>query len=323
VNNADEKLSTDRGRLPPQVWRPRYWPTWFILLLLRISVWLPRAAVNALGAVLGDVMRRLNAKRRQIAQINLERCFPQWSAEEREDVLRRHFRLYVQSLLDFALLWWGSREALARLVRIRGLEHYEAQRRVGRPVVLLTGHFVGLEMGAAALTLRHPHVGLINPTKNRLINWFMDRGRTRFQGRLFLRSRGLRPLVRAIREGAGFYYLPDEDHGDDKSIFVPFFATQAARPTGAAKLVEACSAAALPASVRRLPGREGYELFIHPPLQGFPTGDTRADAVRINQALEQCILEDPAQYMWTFKLFRSQPDGRPSPYGARKDQAFR
>jgi len=295
---------------------PCYWPTWIGVGLLRASLWLPRRWLDGLGAVLGDLMRRNNRKRREIARTNLELCFPALTAAERDEIVRKHFRVYAQSLLDYALLWWGKPDHLRRLFRIVGLEHYDAQRAAGRPVVFLTGHFVALEIGAVALTMDQPQVGLIKPVKNPVIDWFMSRGRSRFQGRLFQRSASLLPLVRAIKGGAGFYYLPDEDQGLQKSMFAPFFATQAAKITGASRLIAQCRAAALPTSVRRLPGSRGYEIVIRPALDAFPSSDPHADIVVMNRALEQGILDDVAQYMWTFKLFRTQPHGKPSPYVA-------
>jgi len=34
----------------------------------------------------------------------------------------------------------------------------------------------------------------------------------------------------------------------------------------------------------------------------------------MNAVLESMIREDPAQYMWSFKLFRTRPEGVKSPY---------
>ncbi|RMG58438.1 MAG: lipid A biosynthesis acyltransferase, partial [Gammaproteobacteria bacterium] len=37
-------------------------------------------------------------------------------------------------------------------------------------------------------------------------------------------------------------------------------------------------------------------------------------ARRMNAAIEALIAEDPAQYMWVYKLFRTRPAGQPDLY---------
>ena len=313
LNSTDSYLP----RFSPAFLGPRYWLTWLALLTLWCLQWLPAAARVGLGRVLGDLLRLSSNKRRHIAEVNLGLCFPDWSSSQRADCLRQHYRIFAQTLLDTGLLWWASPRRLQRLVRISGLEHYQSARATGRPVILLTGHFIGLEMGGSIISYHFEQIGLIKPAKNKLIDWFMTRARTRFGARLFLRRQGMRPVVRAIKAGAGFYYLPDEDHGPGKSIFVNFLGARWAAIPAAARLVALCGAVAMPAACLRL-ADGSYELRIKPPLQNFPSADEQSDTQRVTSELEAFVREAPAQYMWTFKLFRTRPEGEASPYASFK-----
>ncbi len=60
--------------------------------------------------------------------------------------------------------------------------------------------------------------------------------------------------------------------------------------------------------------QDRYEVRCLPPLENFPTGDDVMDARRMNQALEQMIRQAPEQYMWSFRLFQTRPEGETSPY---------
>lgn len=299
---------------------PRYWLTWLALALLWLLQWVPARLRAGLGTVLGDAFRLSNKKRRHIVEVNLQLCFPEWTPAQRTACMRQHYRLFAQTLLDTGVLWWSSPRRLQKMIQISGLDYYDEARTAGRPVILLTGHFISLEMGGSIISYHFDQIGLIKPAKNKLINWFMTRGRTRFGANLFLRSKGMRPVVRAIKAGAGFYYLPDEDHGPGKSIFVPFLGTRWAAIPAAARLVSVCGAAALPAACFRLDdGR--YELRIKPALQNFPSGDPAADTRRVTSELEAFVREAPAQYMWTFKLFKTRPEGEASPYASFKKKS--
>lgn len=292
---------------------PRYWPTWIGLALLRASLWLPHRARALLGRGLGTLYHAFNAKRRRIARINVGLCFPVWGEARRNQLVRQHFQAAAQGFLDFPWWWWASDASLDRRVQITGLEYYRDAMAAGRNVILLTYHNVALEAGVM-ISRHYPHVSMVKPLPNPVIDWFMTRARTRFCGRIFSREGGLRPLVRAVREGAGVYYIPDEDLGMQDSIFVPFFGVAASTLATLGRLARLCNASVIPCFARLRPGGLGYELSLRPPLEGFPTGDLERDATRMNEVLEQAILEAPEQYWWTAKRFKHRPPGTPPLY---------
>lgn len=308
-------LSEDyRPRFSFHFFSPRYWLTWFMLAILGLCVLLPRPVSAFIGARLGDLYRSTSKKRRNIVDVNLRLCFPEMSAEERDQLSRSHFRIYGQSLLDMGLVWWARKKFLDRYLKVEGLEHYQAALDSGRNVILLTGHFSALDIAGPAISRYYPQVGLIKPLKNNVVDYLMVRGRQRFQGKVYLRDSGMRPIIKAINSGYGFYYLPDEDFGPDKSIFVPFLATVSATITALNKLAKLTNAVVLPTSARRISAKEGYHIVIHPAMENFPGDDPIADAKRMNAELAKMVAEAPEQYMWTFKFFRTRPNGETSPY---------
>ena len=295
---------------------PSYWGVWIGMALLWGISMLPAPVRSGFGSFVGDIYRLLSAKRRRVARVNIALCFPAMAEAARRQLVRRHFRVYAQCLLDFPMLWFGNPAKLGRWVRVTGLEHYETLHRQGRRIILLTAHFVALEFGAAAMSARFPLLGMIKPMRNPLLDWFMANGRKRFdpRGRMLEREQGLRPVIREIQRGLGFYYLPDEDFGVQGSIFVPFLGTEAARLTTLGRLAQICDAAVLPCFTYRLPHGKGYEVRLGAALPGFPSGNLAEDTRRMNAELERHILGAPEQYMWTFKYFKTRPGGAPSPY---------
>lgn len=292
---------------------PRYWPAWVALGLLRLSLLVPRGLWGWFGARVGDLYYRGNAKRRTIARINIDLCFPELSAAERERLVRAHFRAAAQSLLDVGWLWWGTPKQLDEYVRVVGLEHYRAQAERGRNIILMTCHSVALEMGAV-ISRYYPQVAPLKPIRNPLANWLIVRGRARFGAQLYTRAQGMRPLLRGMQQGLALYYLPDEDLGLTASVFAPFFGVPAATLTTLGRLARLGDAVVIPYFPRRRRDGRGYEVVIKPALEDFPSGDEVADAARMNRVLEAGIREAPEQYLWTFKRFKSRPDHAPSPY---------
>ncbi len=56
--------------------RPRYWPVWLGLGVLRLLVALPARLQLRLGAACGQLASQFNQRRRRIVAVNLQLCFP-------------------------------------------------------------------------------------------------------------------------------------------------------------------------------------------------------------------------------------------------------
>jgi len=110
---------------------------------------LPLRVIAAIGNALGTLLFWLIRERREVTRINLAKCFPAMDAQARERLARAHFRAFCRSFLDRAVLWWGSRERVERMIRIEGLEHIRALG--GAPALLLVPHFAGLDAGLSRL----------------------------------------------------------------------------------------------------------------------------------------------------------------------------
>lgn len=287
---------------------------WLALLPLRLLALLPLGVSRGFGVLLGEFIFYANAKRRRIARINLELCFPEQTATHRARLLRRHFRLMGQSYVDIAFLVWASERRFRRKMRVRGLEHLHAARRRGRRVILLAPHCLGMNVGGIVLS-RHERVfSMFKPQRSPLLNWLLERARSRYGAPLIARERGLRPVLRGLDEDVVFYYLPDEDFGPQRSVFTPFFGVPTATLPTLGRLAERAKADVIPCFTRLLPRGRGYEIILHPALAEFPAGERVRDAAHMNAALERGIREMPEQYMWTFRLFNTRPSGAPSPY---------
>lgn len=284
------------------------------LALLWLIHWLPFGMQVRLGEGLGNILYRIALPRRRIAEINIQHCFPELSAMEQTRLVRAHFRSVARAALEHGVLWWGSAQRIQQWVSVEGREHYDAL--AGQPVILLSPHFVGLDMGAIRLTLDYPPaVSIYSRLRNPVIDRLMLRARSRFsQTILVSRHDGVRPLLKAMKRGHHLLYLPDQDFGPRDAMFVPFFGIPAATINALPRLAAMTGARVVPLITRQLPGNQGYVVRFHPAWDNFPGTDLAADLARINAFIETQVREMPEQYFWLHKRFKTRPTGEPSFY---------
>ncbi len=318
--NPATRKQTGTPRFQPRFLKPRFWGTWCRLLLLRAVMHLPRRWVMAAGGLVGDRVRVRNRKRRRIAEINLGLCFPELSEQRRRQMLVEHFRQYGRGLMDMGLVLWGSTARLDRLCR---LERHEWLRRTARrrPLIIVAYHLTTLDMSGSILARVHPSVTMMKRARNPLLTWQLWKGRAHLDKaniKVLMRDQGLRPLVRSMKAGRVCFFIPDEDFGASKrAVFAPFFGVQTSTLTIVGRLAKLTGALVVPSATRLDPRTGHYVMTIGDPLENFPGADPDdpvADAAALNRAMEALIRRAPEQYMWTFRWFKTRPDGRPNPY---------
>ncbi|EXI69335.1 MAG: Lipid A biosynthesis lauroyl acyltransferase [Candidatus Accumulibacter adjunctus] len=283
--------------------------------LLWLLHWLPLPVLARCGNALGSLSFHLGRRRRHIVLVNLRLCFPELADEQRRQLALDHFRVLGRSMLERSLLWWASTERLSRLLTVVGDEHLRTLVEAGRPVLMLTPHFVGLDAGGAAIAMRFDCASIYAVQSNRVFDRLLLRGRQRFGDQLLLsRQEPVRTSVRAMKSGRPLYYLPDMDFGRRDSIFVPFFGVPAATVPGLSRLARLAGATVVPCLTRILPDAAGYLVTVGEPWQDFPSRDVAADTARMNAWIEQAIRSMPEQYYWVHRRFKTRPEGEPRPY---------
>jgi KDO2-lipid IV(A) lauroyltransferase len=276
---------------------------------------LPAPLLARLGQALGLLLYYTARYRKKIVTINLAWCFPELDKAQRTQLAKATFQVLGRSILDRCILWWGSRERLSRLIQVEGEEKIRELQEAGRPIILLSPHFVGLDAGGVAIALRFNVVSIYASQSNGVFDRLFYRGRKRFGDQLLVsRKEGARSTVKAMKSGRPLYYLPDLNFRRRESIFVPFFGVQTATITGLSRLAKAAGAAVVPCVTRMLPNGLGYRVEIGDPWSDFPSNDVTADTARMNTWLESVIRTMPEQYYWVHRRFKTRPLGEPAPY---------
>lgn len=297
---------------------PRYWFTWLGLSLFFLVTLLPMSLIDRLGQRLGSFAANKNKKRFNIAKTNLSLCFPEKNNNEVEAMVFSHFKAQFRSLLHYYIIWWRSEKIVRSKIQTIGFEQINNHKQQGKNVIILLMHNVGLDFAVAAISLDYNANGPYKAMRNRVIDWLMAYGRSRFGrkhgGKLFTRDDGLRPLIRETRKGKVLIYLADEDLGPENSIFAPFYGVQKATIPVLGRLAKSCNAVVLPCVSCYEAKEQRYKITLLPAIEEFPSDDDEIDTLKMNQAIERSIERCPVQYLWTLRYFQTRPPGEKSVY---------
>jgi KDO2-lipid IV(A) lauroyltransferase len=298
--------------------RPHYWPTWLAIGTLKALQPLPVAVLTALGRALGSIAVRLPMSFVRIARTNMGICLPELSDQQRELLLKEHFKSLGLGIFETAIAWWGSKRRIARLTELEGLEHLRAALERGRGAILLSAHFTTLEIGGRVLCDRL--AGEINimyrPTANAVLERFLAQNRSDRTKRAIPRD-DVRTLITALKANEPVWYAPDQAYRKKGAEMVPFFGIPAATNTATSRLARMTGAAVLPFFQERLPSGK-YRMVIYPMLEDFPSDDPVADAKRFNHIIEMQVRRVPEQYLWIHRRFKGLTPDYPDYYKRKR-----
>lgn len=272
---------------------------------------LPWGLQRWLGAGVGWLALRLLPDRREAARANLALCMPELDDTQRDALLQANFRDVGIGLFEFARAWWGDATPMRRSARIEGLEILQALQAEGRGVLLVSGHFMTLEMCGRLLCDHVDLAGMYRKHRSPVMEWAVLRGRLRYASAMFGNG-DTRAAIRHLKRGGFLWYAPDQDMRGKDTVFAPFFGIPAATITATHQFSRMTGCAVVPFFHRREDDR--YVLRIGEPLSPFPTEDAVADTSAVNAAIEDMVREAPSQYLWLHRRFKRQPEGAPPRY---------
>jgi KDO2-lipid IV(A) lauroyltransferase len=296
---------------------PRNWPGWIGVSLIWLLGMLPQRIGLWLTEPAGFVFYHLAGRRRKIAERNLERCLPELDARERKGILKGCFRSLARMIAETAWCWSPLRGRIHRIAKVHGLENlFDAEER-GDGVLVLTSHNTCLEIGGCIMGYTVQGRGVYRPMRNEVMDWYQNRCRRRYSEGGMISKRDVRAMIRLLRSGGMLWYAPDQDFGLDQSVFASFFGIQTATLLATHRLPRITGCAVVPMFPRYDRKRRRYDVYLYPALEDFPTDDPVADLERINAILEAQVREEPEQYWWIHRRFKTRPKGEPPFYEDR------
>lgn len=272
--------------------------------LLRFFARLPLPLIHGLGVIFGWIAYWSDKRFAKRIQDNLAAVDLSLDQGSRSRLVHQCVQETGKGLLESLAIWFRPPESALRWVKAcPGWEHVEKALADGNGLIFLTPHLGCFEITARYYASTGPISVLFKPARKGWMADIIEAGRGHSQIKLAPTTmRGIRSLLKALRNGEAIGILPDQvpDAGD--GIWASFFSQPAYTMTLVSKLAEASRATVLVAFGERLSWGRGYIIHIEPL-------NCEATPQNINDAIERLVRLRPEQYLWSYGRFK-QPRQR-------------
>ncbi len=267
---------------------------------------LPLRAVFSAGRSLGWLAWLALPGYRRLARHNLQIAFGgEMSPAERRRIVRRHFQNLGANLLSGVKLGTLPLAEAAKFVRLEGADEVHRHLRAGRPIVMALSHLSNWEV----FTQMTPHhfgsvaLGTVyQKLRNRRIDEFVQRQRTRFGVRVFERSEGFQEAIRLLRSGGIIGILSDQ-HAGDGGMWTPFFGRLASTSPLPGVLSKRTGAALIAAAIYT-DGPGKWRMTFSPALDQ-PNDTVASLTAKTNAAIADEIRKAPEDWFWVHNRWKT------------------
>ncbi len=283
-------------------------------LCAMLALSLGYTGLNRAGKALGAILWVILPRRRRLAIEAISRHLD-LPADQARTMARKNYSHFCRSFLEIFLRSRVDCRFVHDRVTVTGQENYEAFLSDPRPKVIVTAHLGAWEIGMAVTRVLYPQLeggAVMRSLKTRAANDLLKHLRNRPRREIIENRQGSLKALRILKRNGGVVFAVDHNCTRDAAVFLPFLKETAAVHKGPAILALRSGAVVWPLFCLRRPG-ERVEFFFDDPLdtrtiEGTEEEKIKAVASFYNQAVERHVKQDPEQWFWIHKRWKTRPE---------------
>jgi KDO2-lipid IV(A) lauroyltransferase len=278
---------------------------------LRLFALLPWRAVQAVGGAIGWLMWKLPNRSREVARINLAKCFPELSPAELEQLLGRALMDIGRTFTESACAWiWPAQKSIDLVREVEGLEVLQAALASGKGVVGITSHLGNWEVLNHFYCAQCKPIIFYRPPKLKAVDELLQKQRVQMGNKVAASTKeGILSVIKEVRRGGAVGIPADPEPSLSSGVFVPFCATQALTSKFVPGMLTGGKAVGVFLHALRLDDGSGYKVILEAAPAGMYSDNVEEGVAAMSQVIERYVRAYPSQYMWSMKRFKKRPPG--------------
>ncbi|MFC2130889.1 lysophospholipid acyltransferase family protein [Bacteroidota bacterium] len=286
--------------------------TYILIIIGFISSRMSIQRRKGFGIVIGNILRKLSAKREKITFNNLKNAFPDKSDEWLNGIVKKSYHNLGIVLAEVTALKHLSEEDMHDSISFENIELLENVYSRGKGLILLSGHFGNWEYLAysGGLFSKIPILVIVKPQQNVFADKMLNRYRTQAGNEVVSMFSAARKIIAHLKGGKAVALLADQSAFGGKDVFVDFFGRPAAT-------FESPAALALKYDV---PIVYGFAVRNHEGVYSVKLDELKFDDLKNDEAgikeltkrhvsvLENAVREHPDHWAWQHRRWKHQPE---------------
>ncbi len=278
-----------------------------VKILLGFAAIAPRSWIYGVMHAVSSLFYHASKKRRKITIDNLEHAFPELGREEVEKLSKDVYTELSVTASDILLMLAGRLDIDEMVInKDEALEQFNwLKAHGGNGVIFLAAHYSNWEL-SALFASRHgfPMTVIGRRGDNHLIDErIVIPFRTRYGNQTVYKKKAGIAMLRTLKKGGMVGLLIDQKVNKENGFLVPFFGRDAFTTHSIATLKLKADPIIIPATMLRV--KPGHYRFVFGEIIAYKAEDIPdeegklfAMSRRYNQALEEIIRVQPAQWFW-------------------------
>jgi KDO2-lipid IV(A) lauroyltransferase len=236
---------------------------------------------------------------------NLTKAFPKLSLQEKKILSKKMWFNYGRILAEYMYIkYFREKEKFSNLITIENQNILEKIKKESKPVIFISGHFNNFELMAMQIEKAGIDLTTIyRPLNNIFLNPLMERIRKKYICKKQIKKgiAGTKELLQNFKNGSSIALMIDQRVTE--GVMCDFFGQKARTTTIPAQFVKKFNAKIVPVYIQRFDNNK-FKLEFDNIIE-FKSDETLdAITLKLNKILEEMILKNPDQWIWTHNRWK-------------------
>lgn len=275
---------------------------------------LPKKIRRGFFFYLSRVIYFFAKKTNKVIKANLDLVFdgiyqPKLSDEKVKEIQKYSYYnilLWIQTQIENFKV---TEEEMKEKITFEGREYFDKLLNEKKKIILISAHYGNMEVLNYGINkFITPLVQVARESNFRKIDEFVDKSRSLSGAEIVYKGNALKQLVKALMKGRVISLINDQNVNNRDGIEIEFLGKRANQTTSVANLSKKFNAYILPVAIFNQKN-DKYKIKIYEPILPINTQNDDEDVKKSTQlqadALSKIILEDPKQWFWPHKRFKT------------------